>query len=81
MADLTTVRAKIADALDEADAALNQPNVAAQLAVKDATIADLTTKLAAANANVTALQAKITTAKADEAVAEAAQQKVDGDLA
>ena len=52
MADLTSVRAKIADALNEADAALGQPTDAQ-------TIADLTAQLAAANAANAALQGKL----------------------
>ena len=57
MADLTTVRAKIQDALDEADTALGNPTVTAQLAAKDTQIASLTAQLVA-------LQSKIDAAKA-----------------
>jgi hypothetical protein len=57
MADLTTVRAKIQDALDEADTALGNQTVTQQLASKDSQIATLT-------AQVASLQSKIDAAKA-----------------
>lgn len=56
MADLTSVRAAVAAALDEADTALGHPTVTQQLAAKDAQIATLT-------AQVAALQSKIDAAK------------------
>lgn len=49
MADLSSVRAKIADALDEADLALGSTSVGQQ-------IADLTTRLANANLALTQAQ-------------------------
>jgi len=68
MADLSTVRSKIQDALDEADAALGNPSSSAQVAALQAQVAQLT-------ADKAALQAKIDAAKA------AAQADKDADAA
>ena len=57
MADLTTVRAAVAAALNEADTAMGNQTVTQQLAAKDSQIAALT-------AQVASLQSKIDAAKA-----------------
>ena len=67
MADMTSVRALILSALNEADAALGTQTTTQQIAALNAS-------LSAANAQVVALQAKIAAAKTDAA-------KVDADLA
>lgn len=71
MADMTSVRAKIADALNEADTALGQPTDAQTIAALNAQVAKLTADLAAETAAVAAaqtlaagLQSKIDAAKA-----------------
>lgn len=57
MADLSTVRAKVQDALDEADAALGQPSTTQKLT-------ELQAQLDAANAQVTKLQGIVDQVKA-----------------
>lgn len=64
MADISTVRAKIQDALDEADTALGNPTTTSQLATLKQQVADAQAAAANAEAQVVQLKGKITAAQA-----------------
>lgn len=75
MADLTSTRGKIQDALDEADAALGQPTTSSQLAALQAQLDAANATITQLNADKSAMQVKIDAAKA------AAQADKDADAA